>query len=72
MRRKIVGIGVFLVIVGVVLIASSRIPVDVTENRTLIPSIFSFVGSLIIIFGYYIIIAGFSKPPKPTLPSTTT
>jgi hypothetical protein len=72
LRREILGIGVFLVIVGVVLIASSRIPVDVTENRTLIPSIFSLVGSVIMIFGYYMIIAGFSKPPKPTLPSPTT
>jgi len=45
---------------------------DITENRALIPSVFSYVGILFAILGVGVIIVGFTLPPKPTLPSPAT
>lgn len=42
---------------------------DVTENRPLIPSAFSYMGILLAIVGSGIIIAGIAWPLKPTPPS---
>ena len=42
---------------------------DVTENRTLIPSAFSYLGILLTIVGVSIIIVGLASLPRPIPPS---